>query len=132
LPLFGSKKEEQKVPLNNDVLTKCMCGMCPVQAQSECSQPKLKKMMEMRAKMGMKGQDMPAGSMSAMPSQMSEMKIPNPEELPGPFCSIGVASCKDLDNSKACICNQCQIYEDFNLNASRPTEHFCFNGKATK
>jgi hypothetical protein len=73
LPLFGKKKEEQKVPLNNDVIMKCMCGMCPVQVQSTCSVPKLKMMMDMRANMGMKGSGMPAGTMSAMPNQMSEM-----------------------------------------------------------
>jgi len=39
---FLSKEEEQKVPLNNDVMMKCLCGMCPVQAQSACSQPKIK------------------------------------------------------------------------------------------
>jgi hypothetical protein len=108
-----------------------MCGMCPVQAQSACSQPKLKMMMDMRASMGMKGSRMTAGSMSAMPSQMGEMKMPKPEELPGPFCSISKASCNDLDRNKACICNTCQVYKDFNLTSGKPIEHFCFNGKAT-
>lgn len=130
LPLFGHK-EEQKVPLNNDVIMKCMCGMCPVQAQSACSVPKLKMMMDMKASMGMKGPEMSAGSMSAMPNQMGEMKMPKPEELPGPFCSISKAACNDLDRNKACICNTCQVYKDFNLASGKPIEHFCFNGKAT-
>lgn len=129
MPLFG-RKEEQKVPLNSDVVMKCMCGMCPVQAKSACSVPKLKMMMDMRASMGMKESGMPAGSMSAISGQMGEMKMPKPEELPGPFCSIGKAACNDLDNSKACICNQCQVYKDFSLTAGKPVEHFCFNGKA--
>ncbi|XHH09534.1 MAG: DUF2769 domain-containing protein [Candidatus Bathyarchaeia archaeon] len=129
MPLFGRK--EQKVPLNNDVAMKCMCGMCPVQAQSACTQPKLKKMMEMRASMGMKSSQMPAGAMSAMPSQTGEMKMPNPDQLPGIYCSIGKAACKDLDATKACICNTCQVYKDYSLFQGRPIEHFCFNGKAT-
>lgn len=117
--------------MNNEVIMKCMCGMCPVQAQSACSQPKLKMMMAMRANMGMKGSQMPAGSMSAMPNQMGEMKMPKPEQLPGPYCSIGKAACNDLDINKACICNTCQVYKEFNLTSGKPIEHFCFNGKAT-
>jgi hypothetical protein len=128
MPLFG-RKEKAKDPLSNDVIMKCMCGMCPVQAESACSKPKLKMMMEMRSNMGMKGSGMPAGSMSLAQEQMEQMK-PKPEEMPGPFCSIGVAACKDLDNSKACICNQCQVYKDFNLVAGKPVEHYCFNDKA--
>jgi hypothetical protein len=129
LPLFG-KKEEYKVPLNNDVMMKCMCGMCPVQAQSACSAPKLKMMMDMRARMGMKSGGMPGGAMSAMPSQMGEMKMPSPDQLPGPFCSIGKAACDDLDRTKACICNTCQVYKEYNLAAGKPVEHYCFNGRA--
>lgn len=129
MPLFG--KKEGKVPLNNDVMMKCMCGMCPVQAASACSMPKLKMMMEMRAGMGgMKESGMPAGAMSVAQGEVGQMKMPKPEELPGPFCSIGVASCKDLDRNKACICNQCQVYKDFSLAAGKPVEHFCFNGKS--
>jgi hypothetical protein len=126
LPLFG-----QKVPLNKDVVMKCMCGMCPVQAQSACSKPKLKMMMDMRASMGMKGSEMPAGSMSAVQSEMSEMKMPSPDQLPGPYCSISKAACNDLDMNKACICNTCQVYKEYKLASGKPVEHFCFNGKAT-
>ncbi len=129
MPLF-ERKPKQKVLLNTDVMMKCMCGMCPVQAESACSQPKLKMMMDMRASMGMKSEGIPAGSMSAMPSQMGEMKMPNPEQLPGPFCSIGKAACNDLDRNKACICNTCQVYKDYNLMAGKPVEHYCFNGQA--
>lgn len=128
MPLFG-RKEKGKVPLNSDVMMKCICGMCPVQAESVCSRPKIKMMMDMRASMGMKSGEMPAGSMSAMPGQMG-MKMPKPEELPGPFCSIGKAACNDLDNKKACICNQCQVYKDFSLADGKPVEHYCFNDKA--
>ncbi|MCL4429794.1 MAG: DUF2769 domain-containing protein [Chloroflexi bacterium] len=88
-------------------------------------------MMDLRASIGVKSSGMPSGSMSAMPSQMGEMKMPNPDELPGPFCSIGKAACNDLDRSKACLCNSCQIYKEYNLTSGKPTEHFCFNGKAT-
>jgi hypothetical protein len=45
------------------------------------------------------------------------------------YCSVGLADCKDLDNTKQCICNQCQVYADFNLADSDPKDYFCFNGK---
>ncbi|TFH23925.1 DUF2769 domain-containing protein, partial [Candidatus Bathyarchaeota archaeon] len=80
-------------------MMKCMCGMCPVQAESECSKPKLKMMMDMR------------NNMSKMTEgQMGKMD-PKPEMLPGPYCSIGLALCKDLDSNKACICRTCQVYK---------------------
>ena len=48
------------------------------------------------------------------------------------YCSIGAADCKDLDNTKQCICYQCQVYADFNLTEGNPIDYFCFNGKAMK
>ena len=126
LPIFG-----QKVPLNNDVVMKCMCGSCPVQTQSACSKPKIKMMMDMRENMSMESSEMPAGSMSAMQNEMSEMKMPKPDQLAGPYCSINKASCNDLDRNKACICTTCQIYSEYKLSSSKPIEHFCLNGKAT-
>jgi len=96
--------------------------MCPVQAQSACSQPKIKMMMDMRAK---------SSEMNAMSSQMDEIKTPSPDQLPGPYCSIGKAACNDLDPNKACICNTCQVYKQFSLSSGKPVEYFCFNGKAT-
>ena len=46
------------------------------------------------------------------------------------YCSVGYADCKDLDNTKDCICTQCQVYIDFNLAEGQPKKYFCFNGKA--
>ena len=94
---LSGKKERLKVPLENDVIMKCKCGMCPVQVISVCSTPQIRKMIDTRA---------------------------------AAYCSVGLADCKDLDNSKACICRQCQVYEDFTLATGRPVEYFCFNGKA--
>ena len=125
--MFG--KKEGKVPLNNDVMMKCMCGTCSVQAESACSRPKIENMMKMKAGMsGGKG-EISGMSMSIAQGPMGEMK-PNPEDMPGVYCSIGVASCRDLNSNKACICRQCQVYKDFTLKEARPMEHFCFNSKA--
>lgn len=125
MPLFG-----KKVPLDEFAMMKCICGMCPVQAESACAKPKIQRMMETRA--SMKDSKMPDGSMSLTQEQMEKMKQmeSKPEELPGPYCSIGVSACKDLDNSKGCICPQCEVYKKYSLAAGKPVEHFCFNGRA--
>jgi len=124
------RKEEGRVPLNEDVMMKCICGNCPVQAESACSRPKIEKMVNMRASMSQPKGGMSASGMSmGIAQEPMEMK-PNPEEMPGVYCSIGVAACKDLDNKKACICEQCQVYKGFSLMQGRPVEHFCFNDKA--
>ena len=92
------KENDEKVPLNSEVVMKCRCGMCPVQGLSTCSTPQIKKMINTRAEV---------------------------------YCSVGVADCEDLDNSKDCVCNSCQVYIDFNLASGKPENYFCFNGKAT-
>jgi hypothetical protein len=127
--LFG-KKEEGNVPLNSDVMMKCLCGMCPVQTESACAKPKIEKMMEMRASMSQPKSGTSSGmSMSMAPEPMGAME-PKPEDMPGPYCSLGVAACKDLNSNKACICRTCQVYSEYNLNQARPVEHYCFNSKA--
>ena len=116
------RKEEGKVPLNMDAMSKCMCGTCPVQAQSTCARPKIEMAKETHH-----------GSHAMNPEMMKTMgqdPMPKPSEIAEMYCSIGVAPCKDLDSSKMCICRQCQVYKDFSLMEGRPVEHFCFNDKA--
>ena len=55
--------------------------------------------------------------------------MPKPENMPGPYCANGVASCKDLDYGKTCVCNSCQVFKDFNLNKGKPLSYFCRDGK---
>ena len=120
-----------KVPLDGFVMMKCICGMCPVQAESACAKPKIQKVIEMRD--SMKGSEMPDGSMNLTQEQMKQMEMmkSKPEAMPGPYCSIGVSACKDLDMSKGCICHQCEVHKKYSLAAGKPVEHFCFNGTAT-
>jgi len=61
--------------------------------------------------------------------QIAKMQ-PKPEEIPGPYCTNGVAFCKDLDFSKMCTCSGCQV-KDYNLMKAKPTIYFCKDGKAT-
>lgn len=125
--LFG--KKQGRVPLTNDVANKCMCGICPVQAESACAQPKIRRMMEIRTSMKQPKMEMGSGMSISTAQPPMEMKL-NPQKLAGPYCSSGVASCRDLNVSKACICTSCQVYREYNLSQARPVEHFCFNDKA--
>jgi hypothetical protein len=122
-------KKEGRVPLNSDVVNKCMCDTCPVQAQSACARPKIQNMVKMRASVSAAktmGSGMPM-NMAQTPMRNMEM---NPNEIAGPYCTTGVASCMDLDINKACICPSCQVYKEYNLRNARPVEHFCFNDRA--
>jgi len=122
LNIFGHKTES-KVPLTPDVMMKCKCGMCPVQANSACAKPKIMASMEMMKKMA------PEMIKSLTQEQVS-MMMPKEDDMPGPYCANGVAACKDLDFSKMCICTSCQVFKDFNLMKGKPVGYFCRDGKA--
>jgi hypothetical protein len=158
LNLFGNKTEP-KVLLSYDVMMKCKCGVCPVQAESECAKPKIKARSEMlqntvsnvmtpemmqnvemmsnmtpERMMSMSREEMQKMSdemMKNMPKKQVDMPMPKAEDMPGPYCANGVAVCKDLDFSKMCICSGCQVFKDFNLNKGKPKSYFCKDGKAT-
>jgi hypothetical protein len=115
---------QSKVPLNENVIMKCICGMCPVQANSECAKPKIMMRTEMMKKMTPE-------MMANMTMEQKTAMMPKPEDMPGPYCSIGVAACKDLDYNKTCICNSCQVFEEYKLMDGKPMMYFCKEGKAT-
>lgn len=112
------------VPLNEDVILKCQCGKCPVQASSECAKPKIMKAIELKKKLT------PDMTKSMSMEQKAAM-IPKPEDMPGPYCTIGVAACKDLDFNQMCICPTCQVYKEYDLMNGKPMGTYCKNGKAT-
>ncbi len=127
-------KKEGRVPLSIDVITKCICDTCPVQGMSSCAKPKIEKMRNIRSMSHMKEEKssgMPSGmSMSLAASPPKEKMDVNSAEIAGPYCASGIASCRDLNQKKSCICPGCQVYKDYNLLEARPVEHFCFNDKA--
>jgi hypothetical protein len=95
LKIFGG--DENKVPLKEEVMLKCQCGSCPVQAESVCSRPKLEKMMQMRASMrNPSSESAPNIGMSLAPEPIEKMEM-IPEEMPGVYCSIGKTACNDLN-----------------------------------
>jgi hypothetical protein len=67
-----------------------------------------------------------------VPKQSWENMAPKPEDLPGPYCVNGIASCKDFDFTKQCMCSSCQIFNKYNLEKAKPNLYFCKDGKPMK
>ncbi len=112
-----------KVPLAMDVIGKCLCRECPVQADSGCARPKITVVKEILSRMTPE-------TMKSMAQDQATETMPEPSDMPGPYCSIGEAVCKDHDFSKSCMCSQCQVFSEFNLDQCTPTEYFCRDGGA--
>jgi hypothetical protein len=93
-------------------ISRCKCPQCPVQADSQCAQDKIKSSREAM-------EYMPAGD------------VPKSEYIPGMYCSKGKSLCKDLNFDKQCICGSCDVWKDYDLKDANPNNHFCQHGKAT-
>lgn len=100
------------VPYAAENINRCRCSECPVQADSDCAMDKLQKSKQ---------------EMEKMPAE----EVPDPEDVPGIYCSQGKASCQDLNFERQCICGSCDVWKDYNLKDVDPNNHFCQHGKAT-
>ena len=102
----------QKVPYNQENAILCICTKCPIQSESACVAEKVKAMEETTAK------------------GMSKGIIPPPTDLPGLYCATGIATCKDLNFAKMCICSGCPVWDKCKLSTGKPAGFFCRDGKA--
>ena len=96
-----------KVPFTKPNAKKCICWQCTVQADSACVKRNAEKMGEV------------------MSSSYFE-----PEIVPGLYCSSGIASCKDIDTSRPCICPDCPVFVEYDLAKGHLIDHYCKNGRA--
>jgi len=103
--------ENSKVPYNLENIKKCLCPKCPVQVDSKCSMAKLKSLTK--------------GLESAR-----EGEVPEPQNVPGLYCSTGKATCQDLNPHEQCICPTCSVWKKHNLQNVQPVMYFCQRGKA--
>jgi len=94
-----------KVPLTVDNVKKCVCGQCPVQADSECIKSKTANVMVAMGKSPLQGED-----------------------IPGVYCSAGKTSCQDIDTKQMCICTGCPIWGEYTLSSRTPMGYFCRDG----
>lgn len=102
-----SKETKLKIEFTRENISKCLCPQCPVQAESECAQTKMKMLQE---------------SMRGM--------SPEPSDVPGMYCATGTATCSDLNPNKMCNCPNCDVFKENNLAQGEPGAYFCKNGAA--
>ncbi len=102
-----SEETKPKIEFTRENISKCVCPQCPVQAESECAQTKMKLLQE---------------SMRGM--------SPEPSDVPGVYCATGIATCGDLDPDKPCNCPNCDVFKENNLAQGEPGGYFCKNGMA--
>lgn len=76
------------VPYTRKNAALCRCYACPVQKDSACAQEKV----------------------SAVYATLTTADPPPPAELPGMYCTTGVAVCNDLDFDGLCQCMSCAVY----------------------
>jgi len=100
-----------KVPYTVLNIKRCRCTLCPVQADNECAQEKY---------CGLKNELESSRGVEAL----------EPQKVPGIYCSLGTASCKDINSKRQCICYTCSVWEGYELEKSTPMMYFCNKGKA--
>lgn len=100
------------VPYESENINRCRCPQCPVQANNQCVQDKNK------------------SSKQAM-ENLPEGEVPDPEDVPGVYCSTGKATCQNLHVDRQCICGSCEVWKEYNLTNANPNNHFCQQGRAT-
>jgi hypothetical protein len=101
------------VPFTVSNIEKCMCSKCPVQAGSSCAQEQI----------------------GNLKNEMSNVHVPGnaapePQKVPGVYCSSGEATCTDLDPNEECMCKTCEVWAGYCLERGTPMMYFCNNGKA--
>ncbi|MDR7666270.1 DUF2769 domain-containing protein [Methanosarcina sp. Z-7115] len=99
---------ETKVPYNVLNIERCMCSQCPVQAASICARE----------------------TFSSLKNEIKLGEAPEPQKVPGVYCSTGAATCVDLNPNKQCICKTCAVWGDYCLEHANPMMYFCTIGRA--
>jgi hypothetical protein len=51
-----------------------------------------------------------------------------PEEFPGLYCASGRENCTDLDEHEECLCMDCLIWKENDLESGDPSSYFCIKG----
>lgn len=106
-----STSGNSRVPYTVENIKKCMCPKCPVQADSKCVKDKL-------------------NSLTKELESAREGGVPEPQNVPGVYCSTGKATCQDLNPEEQCICYSCAVWKEYDLQNVKPVMYFCQRGKA--
>jgi len=88
------------------------CPRCPVQADSVYTLEKI-------------------GNLKSEMKSLGEGEAPEPQKVPGVYCSAGTAICNGLDPNRDCICKTCPVWEEHRLEQASPMMYFCNIGRAS-
>jgi hypothetical protein len=105
------RKTDFVVPYVEENINRCRCPQCPVQANSTCAQSEVQ-------------------SARKALENAPEGEVPDPENVPGVYCSEVTATCPDLDFNRQCICDSCEVWKEYDLKDANPNNHFCQQGRA--
>jgi len=97
-----------KIEFTMENVKKCLCPTCPVQADSACAKMKLIKMQEM----------------------MQKKKMPESDVVPGVYCASGKTVCTDIDFDQTCLCPNCGVWKENDLENGEPLGYYCRDGEA--
>lgn len=103
-----------KIKFNQQNLEKCLCLECPVQAKSSCVSDQLKIMRETKHSM-----------------DIDSVYILEPGKVPKLYCATSKTSCSDLNFHEECLCINCDIWKEYDLEVRGAPAYFCKNGKTT-
>ena len=99
-----------EIEFNRENIKKCLCSQCKVQGKSQCVKNKIITLQEKALSSGLIG----------------------PEEFPALYCATGKEQCHDLDENEMCMCVNCPIWKENDLESGSPDTYFCLNGKSTR
>jgi len=95
------------VPFTTHNAARCLCYGCPVQRESACASSKHAAIADVLAGAG---------------------DLPPAPDVPGMYCSSGLATCDDLDFSGMCQCMGCAVYAENSLDSWK----YCERGSAAQ
>lgn len=119
----------KEVALNIGNLTKCLCSVCPVQADSGCIAAKRPEWKKTRITAGdilteypdhPEAYDMEMGALEAAEvGKRHGFEKPDTADMIELYCSNVVSSsnCKDLDGTKRCQCPSCAVWVTHGLDS---------------
>ena len=97
-----------EIEFNLENIEKCLCIKCKVQSKSQCVKDKLILLQE-----------------KALSGAVIE-----PGEFPALHCASGREHCTDLDGHENCICINCTIWKENDLETGTPGRFFCMEGRS--
>ena len=63
---------------------------------------------------------------------LQEKKEVKPEDFPGIYCGNRKADCEDIETNQDCVCPDCALYKEYELENAEPDFLYCKDGKAKK